>query len=204
MVYDFQKYKFLFRLPKQTEGIPEKMLRVATALWEHKVKLNATWSRMRVTASAQSPVQLLPVKKLEQFYSICTAPLYCRVMSSQKGITWTSLSVELGKLGISLVSTPGQITSGRLLGTIISEGLLTLSPECRQIIYSSSITQGRMFLPQVRLVLNLSLLMYIIQVYNDEGMFGESSCVWCIHSFALSYCFCHLCRISVVTCALAN
>ncbi len=153
MVYDFQKYKFLFRPPKQTEGIPETMLRIATALWEHKVKLNATWSRMRVTACAQSPVNLLPVQKLERYYSICAAPLYCYVPKQNSNTMWTRLSEELGRLGISMISGhSGKVSTDRLSATILKDGLLALSPQCRQIIYDSSNTQQspRIFFPQVR------------------------------------------------------
>lgn len=153
MAYDFQKYKFCFRPPKSTDGISDAMIRIASALWKHRVKLNATWSRMRVTAGAKHSIQLLPPKSKELLFNIVTAPLYCRVSSTfvNDNSTWCSLTEELNRLGISLVSSVNEL-GGHFSATFLNDGaVIALSPQCRQLIYDSTVYQGalQMLIPQV-------------------------------------------------------
>ncbi len=158
MTYDFLKYKCALRPPNTSpDGIPEVILQISQALWDYRVKLNATWSRMRVTASAQSLIQLLPANQMEQIYTISTTPLFCRVLGLRLGNFNSQLCSgvipELAKLGVSLVSSQCEL-GGRPSIAILEDGLVAVSAECRQILYDSNtrMKKGvRMLYPQVYL-----------------------------------------------------
>ena len=124
---------------------------VAEALWSHKVKLSATWARMRVNANAQSPIQLLPSKKLEQFYMLITSPVYARVNCSPASTAWSNFVSKLEELDLHLISSPSQLIEGRPSAVFLTDGLIALSPECRPMIHNIEMRKGplRSLFPQV-------------------------------------------------------
>ena len=153
MAYDFQKYKFAFRPPKSSDGIPELMLTIAEALWNYRVKLSATLARMRVCANAQSIVQLLPPNNLSHYYALSTTPVYVRINTTPKSESWPLFMSELQELGVSIVSEPSQLMCGHLSAAVISKDLIVMSPDCRTILYNQELKKGPLgvLFPQVKL-----------------------------------------------------
>ncbi len=60
MTYDFQREKFSLRCPThEIRFLPHEVVKVAESLWAHKVKLGATFARMRVKRNAKCSSQLI-------------------------------------------------------------------------------------------------------------------------------------------------
>lgn len=142
MLYDFQKHKFCQRPPHPNDSLPENMRQISEALWGHRVKLSATLARMRVAAGAQSLSQLLPPLKLSHFTTLATVPVYARMTCLPTSEEWTLAMSELHSSGISFVQERSQLKSLHNAATFITKDLLAFSPDCRSILYNSSLRDG--------------------------------------------------------------
>ena len=157
MAYDFQKERFKLRPPRDSYGkLPETVLRVAEALWKHKVKLNATMARMRVKANALAISQLIPESSTRQKYEQTrNQPFYARVNLLKVGSIQSD--VIIAKLccseGLAVVNTEDQLLVRRKVvyqhhGD--QRDLLAFSSDCRGFLGDHELVKEGCLVLQVR------------------------------------------------------
>lgn len=107
MAYDFQNEKFAIRLPKEeVDSLPMNVVKVAQALWKHKVKLSATLARMRVKEDAKSVTQLIPDPETRQRYErTYETPYYTRMNLVKVNKAHKDILSQLQGEGFSVVQS---------------------------------------------------------------------------------------------------
>ena len=133
MAYDLQKERFTLRLPRDgVDQIPGPVVKVAQALWQHKVKLSATLARMRVKQNAQSVTQLIPNTDIrERYENALREPCYARVnLTNVDDIQAEVLSVLHDK-DYTLVTTQEELEQKERSFRHLRRDLLEFSADCR-------------------------------------------------------------------------
>lgn len=132
MAYDLQKERFTLRLPRDdVDQIPGSVVKVAQALWQHKIKLSATLARMRVKQNAQSVSQLIPNADIrERYESAFREPCYARVnLTKVDNIQTEVLSVL--RDDYTLVTTQEEFEQQEKSFRHLRRDLLEFSADCR-------------------------------------------------------------------------
>ena len=144
MAYDFQKEKFRLKLPRDScNMIPDTVLRVAEALWQHKVKLGAAMARMRVKANAQHISQLIPEETRPMYERTLNQPCYARVnMVKVKNVQVEVLS-KLHSDGFVVVKSRDHLALYQRSIYHLQRNLLECSPDCRLLLSDHElVTEG--------------------------------------------------------------
>ena len=150
MTYDFQKSRFSLALPHEgRENIPETVVRIAGALWQHKIKLSATLARMRVRANAQTITQLLP-KETTLTYEQAVNQLYYTRVNLQK-VTNVQMEVisALGKDGYTQVTNQDQLRMHPKAVYHAGRDLLAFSADCREFLSEHTLVKEGHLIEQV-------------------------------------------------------
>ena len=162
MAYDFQKERFKLRPPRDSYGkLPESVLRVAEALWQHKVKLSATLARMRVNANALIISHLIPETARQKYEQSANQPFYARVNPLKVGSIQTEVIAKLCcSEGLTVVNTEDQLLAC-MRAVYQHRGdhgdLLAFSSDCRGFLsYHELVKEGCLVL-QVRMHLGCLL-----------------------------------------------
>lgn len=150
MAYEFQSERFSLRLPREGADIlPPEVIRVAVALWSHKVKLGATLARMRVKQNAitvsqliQDPQIRLRLQSAEHLY--CSA----RVNSVKVKNVHDEIIPKLQSRGVSLVQTCQALHNMSVYQP--RKDLLVFSADYRPSLYANSLVEDDILVLQVR------------------------------------------------------
>lgn len=155
MAYDFQKERFKLRPPRDSYGkLPEMVLRVAEALWKHKVKLNATLARMRVKANALVISQLIAETTRQKYEQTVNQPYYARVNPLKVGSIQSDVIAKLCcSEGLAVVNTENQLLACRK-AVYQHHGdqrdLLAFSSDCRGFLSNHELVKEGCLVLQVR------------------------------------------------------
>lgn len=151
MAYDFQKEHFNLRLPRNnTDQIPEEVVKVGEALWQHKVKLNATLARMRVKENAQSVTELIPNPDSRgRFLAYQKQPCYARVNTKKVDNIEDDVIAVLHDAGYTKATTREQIQSEKRALRRRQRDLLEFSADCRDTIDSIDLVKNGCIVLQV-------------------------------------------------------
>lgn len=157
MLFDFQDSKFTLRL-RNEDCIPEKVARIADALWHHRTKLNATLARMRVEADAQKIYQLIPDPVARQVYEANDrCPCYARVNPIKVKDVQTEVVNQLLNEGVTLVKDQNELHALPKTMCILRKDLIVFSTGCRTLLDAHNLI-GNGFL--------------VIQVFDAGGLKG--------------------------------
>lgn len=133
MAYDLQKERFTLRLPRDDiDQIPGSVVKVAQALWQHKIKLSATLARMRVKQNAQSVSQLIPnTDTRERYENAFQEPCYARVNLAKVNDIQTEVLSVLRDDDYTLVTTQEEFEQQERSFRHLRRDLLEFSADCR-------------------------------------------------------------------------
>ena len=136
MAYDFQNGKFAIRLPKEeVDNLPINVVKVAKALWEHKIKLGASLARMRVKEDARSVTLLIPDSGIRQRYERTNEIPYCTRMNLGKvNKTHKDILAQLQEEGFTVVQYQRDLCRQRRSVYQPRRDLLIFSPDSRECV----------------------------------------------------------------------
>lgn len=154
MAYDLQKERFTLRLPRDdVDQIPGSVVKVAQALWQHKIKLSATLARMRVKQNAQCVTQLIPNTDVrERYESAIREPCYARVnLTKVDNIRAEVLSV-LRDSDYTLVTTEEEFEQQGRCFRHLRRDLLEFSADCRGTLDCKDLVKDGYIILQVYMI----------------------------------------------------
>ena len=153
MAYDFQKEKFNLRLPSDDiDKIPEAVVKVGQALWQHKVKLSATLAKMRVKENAQSISDLIPDTSIrERYQASMNQPCYARVNTNKVKDVQEEVIFPLQSMGYTEVTTREQLQQQKRAVRHTRRDLLEFSVDCRGTLDCIDLVKDGIIILQVEL-----------------------------------------------------
>jgi hypothetical protein len=154
MAYDLQKERFTLRLPRDdVDQIPGSVVKVAQALWQHKVKLSASLARMRVKQNAQSVSQLIPNTDVrERYENALREPCYARVNMTKVDDVQAEVLSVLHDDDYTLVTTQEELVRQERSFRHLRRDLLEFSTDCRGTLDCKDLVKDGYIILQVQLV----------------------------------------------------
>ena len=151
MAYDYVKERFSLKLPNSDcDKVPADVAKVGQALWQHKVKLNATLSRMRVKANAQSLADLIPDIIIRQrFQDSVRQPCYARVNINKVKDIQEEVFSALKTEGYTIVSSREQFQAQTMAVRHVRKDLLEFSADCRGTLDCTDLVKDHYIILQV-------------------------------------------------------
>ena len=151
MAYDLQKERFTLRLPRDdVDQIPGSVVKVAQALWQHKVKLSATLARMRVKQNAQSVTQLIPNPDIrERYQNALREPCYARVNLIKVDDIQAEVLSVLCDNDYTLVTTQEEFEQQKRTFRHLHRDLLEFSADCRGTLNCKDLVKDGYIILQV-------------------------------------------------------
>lgn len=152
MAFDYQDRKFSLKIPRSgSENIPSLVLKVAEALFRHRVRLNATLARMRVKSNAQTTSQLMSEASYLKYQAVVTEPFYVqvnfnRVQSFEAEIIAPLCSID----GLTLCSSKEEFEKGAKLFRRLRRNLLAFSPDTKETILQHQLLTEGYLIQEVR------------------------------------------------------
>ena len=174
MAYDLQKERFILRLPKDdVDQIPGSVVKVAQALWQHKIKLSATLARMRVKQNAQSVSQLIPNADIrERYENAFREPCYARVNLTKVDDIQTEVLSVLRDNDYTLVTTQEEFEQQERSFRHLRRDLLEFSADCRGTLDCKDLVKDGYIILQVH-DLDLSAMYYL--QYQCNGLYKHKN-----------------------------
>lgn len=145
MAYEFQKERFGLKPPIATRDsyTTDIALRVAEALWQHKVKLGAALARMRVKANAQYISQLIPEKTRPMYERTLNQPFCTRVNMIKVNNVQVEVVSRLRGDGFAVVDSRDHLCLYPRSVYPSQRSLLEFSPDCRPLLSDHElVTEG--------------------------------------------------------------
>ena len=134
MAYDFQKERFGLKPPTRDSHNTDIVLRVAEALWQHKVKLGAALARMRVKANAKNISQLIPGEARPMYERTLNQPCYARVNTVKVNNVQVEIISRLCRDGFAVVDSRDHLYLYPRSVYSSQRSLLEFSPDCRPLL----------------------------------------------------------------------
>lgn len=161
MAYDFQREKFCLRLPRDQESrnkISQTVLRIAEALWKHKVKLGATLARMRVKANAKTITHLVADELRQKYERAAQEPYYARVNLLKVTNVQVEVVARLRSGGYTVVRRKEDLAVCERAVYQPHRDLLAFSPDCRACLWDEELVKEGGLVIQASLQLELCCL----------------------------------------------
>ena len=151
MLFDFQSSKFTLKLPDDDDKNVSKLVAsIARALWDHKIKLNATLARMRVKGNALVIYQLIPDPVSRELYEAnCIQPCYLRVNTIKVQDVRNEVLNQLCNEGFLLVDSETKLYRQKNSIWLLDEDMLVFSSDCRGLLDTHSLVENGYLIPQV-------------------------------------------------------
>ncbi len=135
MTYDFQREKFSLKYPTHvTHFFPLEVVKVAEALQVHKVKLGATFARMRVKRKAKCNSQLILDQQVRQRFESAEASQCSARINHFKENCMQYVISRLMEEGVACVQTKDQLLQTSFYQA--ERDLIIFSSDCRPYLYS--------------------------------------------------------------------
>ena len=148
MTYDYQDKRFSLKLPQErSENVPSEMMRVAEALYRHRVRLNAALARMRVKSNAQTTSQLMSEAALKKYQDAVSQPFHARVNTSRVCNVQGEVVGPLCDAGLTVCEGRDELVKegGRFCRQ--ERDLLAFSPDARDtVLHHPLLSQGLLVL----------------------------------------------------------
>ena len=164
VLYDFQRSKFTHKLPRSNtvDKLPPTVVKVAQALWQHKVKLSAALARMRVRENAQFLTQLIPnLETRKRYERSLIEPIYARVNLLKVTNVHGTVVSKLCDEGFTLVNSKDQLEHHTKAVCLSRKDLLVFSPDCRSCLDNHDLVK------EGYLIIQVTCLVVIMHVAKD-------------------------------------
>ena len=152
MTFDYQDRKFSLKVPRSgSENAPSLVLKVAEALFRHRVRLNATLARMRVKSNAQTTSQLMSEASYLKYQSVITEPFYVRVNNNRiRSFEADILSPLCSEGGFTLCSSREELRKGEKSFYRLHRSLLAFSPDTKETVLQHQLLTDGYLVQQVQ------------------------------------------------------